>query len=447
MTEPSATDFKLGPSGSGAGACPSSPSHSFAPLLSVLLPAESPVPVGFSADRSGQNGRSLGTTRDKGFGLSQTEVAGLVRRAEGRRSAAQVRRFHKQFHAGSRWAKCGTVRRSASVAIQRTDLNRAIVSGVVTCGSQAACIACGSKIRAKRCQEVQTGMRNLLKSGGSAVFATFTIPHYVNDRLEDLWPLLSKCWKYVITGSVWQNFKKTHGFMGYVSATEVTFGKNGAHPHKHQLFCFDHQIDGDSTEFDTIRRLLTDRWKRAVRKFLGRTVSETVGVDIRLAKDAEGLGEYLSKIGAELCLSSHKEGRRGSRTPWQVIADGFATGNVDDLNLFAEWCRVSKGKKLIQWSAGLRDRLLTDTEKTDEEIANETVDATTEAYLSGDIWDELNRRYDGAAGDFLTCWEQTHPDQAVNAGRTFLAAHGIQTRITRTSTGDLFLCRTNGGAS
>ena len=375
----------------------------------------------------------LGITRDKSYPSKAVtvDIDRLKRRAEGRRASARVRSYHKKFHPGTRWAKCGTVRHSQLIAVKRAD-GRCHVSGVTTCGSQAACIACGTKIRAKKCADVQQGMRTLIKQNGTAIFLTLTIPHYKTDKLEHLWPLLSKCWKKVITGKAWSKFKQQHNLMGFIRATEVTRGDNGWHPHAHVLLCFGKNIEPYSDEFIELAIFLQKRWKNAVQKTLNRTIADHVGVDIRPARDAKGMGEYLSKIGAEMCLTSHKKGRTGSRTPWQIIADSLETGEKTDLDLYSEWCRVSKNKKLLQWSAGLRRKLLgTETEKTDEQLAAEEQPAKTEAYLTAKLWDTLNKTRETAGADFITSWEQQTPEQAI----TNLKQHGIETTKTHTTDG------------
>jgi hypothetical protein len=57
-----------------------------------------------------------------------------------------------------------------------------------------------------------------------------------------------------------------------------------------------------------------------------------------------------------------------SRTAFEILADGLETGLADDLELWLEWERASKGRRQLLHSQGLKTRVGID-ELTDEEIA------------------------------------------------------------------------------
>jgi hypothetical protein len=61
--------------------------------------------------------------------------------------------------------------------------------------------------------------------------------------------------------------------------------------------------------------------------------------------------------------------------------------------LWEEWLHVSKGRRTLEWSRGLRARLLPDErERTDEELAEEAEPAEEIAVLEAEVWTEVVRR-------------------------------------------------------
>jgi hypothetical protein len=64
-----------------------------------------------------------------------------------------------------------------------------------------------------------------------------------------------------------------------------------------------------------------------------------------------------------------------------------------DRRLFEEWLHVSKGRRALEWSRGLRGRLLPDEqERTDEEPAEGSDPAQAVAVLEAEVWTEVVRR-------------------------------------------------------
>ena len=68
-------------------------------------------------------------------------------------------------------------------------------------------------------------------------------------------------------------------------------------------------------------------------------------------------------------------------------------GDSADWRLFSEWLVVSKGRRTLEWSRGLRALLLPDdVDLSDEEIAAEVEPAVPVAAIAPDVWRELVRR-------------------------------------------------------
>ena len=87
------------------------------------------------------------------------------------------------------------------------------------------------------------------------------------------------------------------------------------------------------------------------------------------------LADYFVKLAREITSSTTKNSRAG-RSPFAVLRDGLTTGFLDDLELWRDWERASKGRRQVTWSLGdhdLRTLAGLDPEQSDEEIAAEEV--------------------------------------------------------------------------
>lgn len=98
------------------------------------------------------------------------------------------------------------------------------------------------------------------------------------------------------------------------------------------------------------------------------------GLDARpVTADSSGaLGVYLAKLALEVTSASTKTARRrSSRTMWQVLADGLATGLADDLEAWEQYERASHGRKQVTFSRGLRRRYRLADEQEDQDIVDQ----------------------------------------------------------------------------
>ena len=97
--------------------------------------------------------------------------------------------------------------------------------------------------------------------------------------------------------------------VGSVTATEVTHGDNGFHPHFHVLLVLD-------APQDQAERMIEGLRKAWLASLAGRGLSgEKAAFHVQ---DASAAGAYVAKFGAaeELALQGSKRGRNGSRGPW-----------------------------------------------------------------------------------------------------------------------------------
>jgi hypothetical protein len=274
--------------------------------------------------------------------------------------------------------------------------------GLVTCGSVTACPVCAAKVRQARAEEIDRALgRHLAAGGGGAVFVTLTMPHDAGMPLERVWNTISGAWAALVAGRHRKALREQFGVVGYVRAVEVTHGRAGWHPHLHVLLLTEAPLDLD--ELRVLHRFLRERWGRRVVAVGFREPALHRGVRVLPVSSADGVGGYLTKLaedegpsrtpGLELARPDLKDGRTwGSRAPFRILADHERAGRPEDWRLFEEWLHVAKGRRTLEWSRGLRARLLLDEqERTDEELAEESDQAEEIAVLEPEVWTEIVR--------------------------------------------------------
>ena len=80
-----------------------------------------------------------------------------------------------------------------------------------------------------------------------------------------------------------------------------------------------------------------------------------------------------------------KTSRTGSRTPFQILADYYQTGDTRDRDLWHEYSRVTRGLAAVRWSRVLRAIVLgpsIEPAQTDEEMAADDVNGELALALS-----------------------------------------------------------------
>lgn len=236
-------------------------------------------------------------------------------------------------------------------------------SGLMRCGNVWGCVICATKVLRRRAEQIGALFRAVHASGGSAVMATFTASHSLDDKLGDLLARLKQALR---------NLGKDGGYSrlvavrsGTVLATEVTYSpRSGWHPHSHQAWFYP---PGVPVDCDDLAARLFPLWQRACAK-VGLDTLESyrghrVGVDVRPSWDAS---EYLAKWGrerewdlaAEVTAGRIKLGRGQSLTPWAILEDAILRGKGSPAaDLWIEYLRGTKGFHCVSLR-GARDLLL-----------------------------------------------------------------------------------------
>lgn len=244
--------------------------------------------------------------------------------------------------------------------------------GLVTCGSPWACSVCAAKIQERRRAEIEEAMAWAKAEGLMPVLVTLTFPHRSWQRLDDLLRMQADAFKRLRRGNPWGKLKDRIGFQGLIRSLEVTHGKNGWHPHTHELW-FVSRSAGD------FRGRLVELWERAciAAGLLDGTDGEHVAAFRRHSVDVKheiSTGDYLAKqddsrawgLSHEVAKATSKAGRAKGVHPHHFLvrqADG-------DAERFVEYVTAMKGKRQLFWSHGLKKRVGVG-EISDEDLADE----------------------------------------------------------------------------
>lgn len=331
-----------------------------------------------------------------------------------RRRRYRLRDGARLFTTLSRVAKCGKTTIGGAVELRASgDGSRVGYGGLSTCGSVWACPVCAAKISARRRDEVAELVAHAQAEGAEVSMLTLTMRHHRGQQLEALWDALSYGWSRLTSGRAWQQFEEQAGIIGYIKSTEITYSDvNGWHVHLHVLIVTNRSIyipiacqraQGRArqpypVEYRLPKDIISERWEKALKTQGVEVIPERGGVDWDVASDAEKLANYVTKFGdkkasasdrlsAEMTLGQYKKARKNaSRTLWQVLEDAVATGDMDDIEVWQEYERVSRGRRAMTWSRGLREWAGLGVEQGDEEIAEEVAGDRVVALIDADSW-------------------------------------------------------------
>ena len=246
--------------------------------------------------------------------------------------------------------------------IDYPDRQRAAFTGVQRCGSVWLCPCCSARI-----SEIRRGELNALLSWARSrdlrpVMVTLTARHGRDDDLGDLFERLKKAKQRLHRHRTWTGMKRL--IAGSVTATEVTHGRNGWHPHLHMILLISAEDEGGAV---MIANDLLRPWLASLH---GAGLDGT-GAGFR-AQGAAAAGAYVGKWGAaeELALQGQKVGRGGGRTPAQLLAAAVDDHDDEAGALWQRFAAVFQGRRQLVWSRGLK-RAAGIEDTSDEDAAAE----------------------------------------------------------------------------
>lgn len=213
---------------------------------------------------------------------------------------------------------------------------------------------------------------------------TLTVAHGLGDDLKALRMGVAKAWRYLLQGTRGARLKGSLGMAHYVRALEVTRGElNGWHPHCHLLLFTPRELDKlDEDE-------IWDAWQDCVRRALGEEHMPNRAHGVSLKPSHRD--DYIAKLGLEVASITHKRGKKGSRSPWQVAGDA-AAGDRQSQALWVEYGSAMMGARQLSWSRGTRRFFGLRADDDDGVLAAEAEVGTCVAAWSANDWDRRKSR-------------------------------------------------------
>lgn len=331
---------------------------------------------------------------------------------------AQTLLFDREAEKQHRVCNCCRSTNGNGVDIFRTkDGQNARFGNLVKCGSVWHCAVCSGVVTEERRGEVQAGMNSWALAGGKVYLMTLTFPHSIDQALDDLLPRYAKAEQTFKNSKTYKAAKASHEWAGTIRGLEVTFGKNGWHPHTHVMIFAKEGMLLDLRTIDALR----SAWIAALVK-QGLAEASQLNDLMQYAFDLQGgdyAAEYIAKFGHEPKLiqawgaareitKGHNKigmsniGGNEHATPFLLLA-WYEQGDTQAGAKFVEYAKAFEGRRMLTWSPGLKKRLLPDNaERTDEELAAREQAMPEEelaATLEGDEWNLILSR--NARGEML----------------------------------------------
>ncbi|MFJ4230098.1 hypothetical protein ACIPYV_21225, partial [Paenarthrobacter nicotinovorans] len=320
--------------------------------------------------------------------------------------SARIQRWEARqilWHESSlkRCRTCGRFAVTADGSVQVRANGQAVgYAGLASCGSVHSCPVCNAKIQAVRRLELMAVLAWALDRG-SVLFGTHTLRHHAGMRLDPLWRGLGSSWRGVSQDKTVRKIREAFGLDAYTRAAEVTHTSNGWHPHLHLTRMATRSLSQD--DVSELHAAEVSAWIRIAERHGFEARAAAQDLHLVTGDNAEReLGRYMAKteyrptaeaVAWESTSTQTKSRSRGEgRTPWQILDDFRLTGDLDDLDLWHQWERDSKGKRALTWSRGLRDMAGLGTEATDEEIAESEVGSAADAGFTIVDWAPIRQR-------------------------------------------------------
>lgn len=282
--------------------------------------------------------------------------------------------------------------------------NKANFGNIQRCANPWACPVCASIISEGRKNEVKQAMDWWKQQGGSVLLMTLTVPHYSSTDIKQLKKDVQKAYGYLMKGTrKSQELFKKYGIEHYISAFEVTFGQNGAHPHFHILLFVRDSVTNPKES--AMRLEFYEEWANSCAKARLDEPSYEHGLDLQ---DGSYADKYVNKWGLEheMTKSYMKKGKTDSKTPFDLIRAFAATGDKEAARLFQLYYYTFKGSRQLNWSRSLKKSSNTQ-EQSDQEIIDQTDNiAEMVMQLDPELWHPIRKH--GKQGEFLVLVQQDH---------------------------------------
>lgn len=292
---------------------------------------------------------------------------------------------------GHRTSKCmrWRVPKQETQVLKGATTDRAFFSGLQVCAMPWTCPVCASKISERRRLEVAKAMKQAEALGLKVALITPTVPHGLGDDLSAMADAMQKAWSSLWQGKAGIQLRDRLGLFGHIRALEVTHGANGFHPHFHALMFY----HPDQTRFEEWGEIVPAAWRKAAVRAGLPAPSLDHGCQV---DDGTKAAQYVAKgvwgLESEVTKGHVKKGKRGSRTPFDLLRD-YMRGDKQAGAIWRAYAQAFEGRRQLYWSNGLK-KLLAIAELSDEEIAHKPDDekALLLATISDQQWKLIYRR-------------------------------------------------------
>lgn len=275
------------------------------------------------------------------------------------------------FH---RTAKCRHMLVDSGLSVNKVE-DRAFYGGHMVCRNVWACPVCASVIANERERQIKELYQSSVDCGYQALMVTFTVPHYSFQKCSDVLEKFIKALKKMRSYSSVRKMQKEHGYIGLVRSLEVKFGRNGWHPHTHELWF----VSPGQIALQSVQEKLAASFLSACLK-VGLPIKDT---DAFLARSVRvdlcnGAAGYITKQGDSRSWGVAKEmtkgiHKKGGSHPFQLLADyASLTGSQKSkaASLYLEYVESFKGKPQIYISPAVKKEFLVDDFTDEEAVEN-----------------------------------------------------------------------------
>jgi hypothetical protein len=207
--------------------------------------------------------------------------------------------------------------------------------GLRTCDSPWACPVCAPSLAERRGEALARALAYFHSLGFRIVHAVLTVRHTKGEALSDVFGALADAWRYMGKDRA---FRPHWSGLGYARAVEVTYGRNGWHPHIHLALVVPPERD-----LYELREALWEAWSGAVLE-VGWAPSDRNAYFYDIIEHSDDIAEiarYIAKtanswgIGAEITGGSRKKSTEGL-TPLQLLATAWQ-GYLEDPEAMSSW--------------------------------------------------------------------------------------------------------------
>lgn len=189
------------------------------------------------------------------------------------------------------------------IVIDRSQSARvARYKNVMRCKNVWVCPVCASIESERRAHHIR---RAVMDFDYDFIMITYTFSHKLGDDLDEILSSMKRAYTaHNNSGSApVKRHRERFGWVAHISATEITYGHNGFHPHVHQLVALDRPLDDQfrdpatsKTELDRFVEWHKKRWLAVLQRH-GLSASHSRGIDVRTSD--QDVARYISKWGLE----------------------------------------------------------------------------------------------------------------------------------------------------